>query len=108
MSEKLRDIRLLVEGYSGCMNDAAKENQLKIIIAVANTEPKHETVEEWEKRTGEIYPDDGPVWVNEKTIDMGKGSAWMGWFISTYDKRKHLNTGEYWKIIVANHHGKPS
>ena len=37
------------------------ENKL---IKMWNTrhEPKHETVAEWEKRTGEIYPDDGPVW----------------------------------------------
>jgi len=66
---------------------------------------KHEKVSEWEERTGETYPDDGPVWF--------KGVAWeCDWTCRDYEQvqvRCEINnepmTNYY--VIVANHHGKP-
>lgn len=63
--------------------------------------PKHETVSEWEKRTGDNYPDDAPVYV---------------WTVNnpTHEKRWVLKEHcfskidkECCKVIIANHHGKP-
>ncbi len=62
--------------------------------------PKHETVDQWEKRTGETYPDDGPVYVwsvNNPTCLKRwvlMEYSFSGWYRSTC------------KIIVANHNGK--
>ncbi len=44
--------------------------------------PKHETVDQWEKRTGETYPDDRLVWSWEDLINM--------WTIITYEKYKEI------------------
>ncbi len=44
--------------------------------------PKHETVSEWEKRTGEIYLDDRLVWSWGDLINM--------WTIITYEKYKEI------------------
>lgn len=60
------------------------------------SEPKHETVEEWEARTGETYPDDGPVWVR---VD--------GHFISLRIRSDIKDLPERAVITIANHHGKP-
>jgi hypothetical protein len=61
--------------------------------------PKHETVEQWEDRTGEVYPDDGAVWVlytfTETAIRVKPY-----WTLKEYD-------GYSRSEIVANHHGKP-
>ncbi len=70
--------------------------------------PKHETVSEWEKRTGETYPNDGPVWSRWKTTHKDYGH----WFLITNGRAQdELETEVYNKeryiIIVANHHGKP-
>ncbi len=71
-------------------------------------EKKWESVAEWESRTGEIYPDDGPVWSrwNVDHKDFGK------FMLITYERAvDEAGTDEYDKdryiIIVATHHGKP-
>jgi len=56
--------------------------------------PKYETVEQWESRTGDTYPGDGPVWAR-------------------YDKKWHLYEYNGYargasNLIVATHHGKPT
>jgi hypothetical protein len=64
--------------------------------------PKHETVEQWEKRTGESYPDDGPVWL---TID---SELWVtGWQLMTKEYWLLYNNDEQAIVYIANHHGKP-
>lgn len=74
-------------------------------------EPKHETVERWEKRTGETYPDDGPVWVNYQILKENRTE----WKLTTYEDIKQwdkiafkYNTETSEMCIVANHHGKPN
>lgn len=76
--------------------------------------PKNETVEQWEKRTGIIYPDDGPVWVKKSEKDPEGEYSW--WELRTYkdsipwgskeviDKFMRFNKD---KFILANHYGKP-
>ena len=66
--------------------------------------PKHETISEWENRTGESYPDEAPVWLNEK--EAVKNGEWIGWSLKVYEQVKGKSP-EYWKVIIANHHGKP-
>lgn len=65
--------------------------------------PKHETVEQWENRTGQVYPDDGPVWYMDAASD--------DYDLVVYRPAKMLLTMFNYKaeiqIIVANHHGKP-
>ncbi len=63
--------------------------------------PKHETVEQWEKRTGESYPDDGPVWWRYETCDNDEP-----WKHHIYSIRHSFKNSKL-QIIVANHHGKP-
>lgn len=65
--------------------------------------PKHETVGEWEKRTGESYPDDGPVFVKEKQIYGG----WMEWKLKPYIKSMKDLHPAFWRVVIATHHGKP-
>lgn len=57
--------------------------------------PKHETVEQWEKRTGEPYPDFGPVWY--KPIDE--------MLLSTYQFYKKYGMKE--KCFVATAYWEP-
>ena len=63
--------------------------------------PKHETVEQWETRTGERYPDDAPVYIKNRWVDMEE----IGFKCMDYLHAKGYlsNLG----IIVATHHGKP-
>ena len=57
-------------------------------------EPKHETVQAWESRTGETYPDDGPVWYKNG----------YDYYLCESNDIKNI-----FKIncIVATSHGKP-
>jgi hypothetical protein len=59
--------------------------------------PKHETVEEWESRTGGSYPLTAPVYFWDNFY---VGACW-----SLKEYGKVNKTGL--KMIVANHHGKP-
>ncbi len=66
--------------------------------------PKHETVSDWEKRTGEIFPNDGPVWsigFDSRPIELVEYSVFR-------DMRLiGEKIGDHPYCIVANHHGKP-
>lgn len=64
--------------------------------AKALQSPKYETVEQWEKRTGESYPDDGPCY----RFKLGQWHLDM-WIDCIADVAHGV------KVIVANHHGKP-
>lgn len=75
--------------------------------------PKYESVSEWEARTGEKYPDDGPVWALHQCTSIGgyivKGEP-KRWYLYTYDARRETDKrGEKINVefIVATHHGKP-
>lgn len=62
---------------------------------------KHETVQQWETRTGESYPDDGAVWcLMSYTPSMNRVKPY--WELIEYGKVDSINN-----CIVANHHGKP-
>lgn len=112
--DKIKQIGELVIDYSNGKIDPCSEYvNLKDVIELINT-PKHETVEEWEARTGKSYPDDAPVWFKETEKD-DKGE-WYYYKLDTY--KGHLPYGSdgavsKWKdlnkdnFIVANHHGKP-
>ncbi|TET97705.1 MAG: hypothetical protein E3J23_08485 [Candidatus Stahlbacteria bacterium] len=73
------------------------------IIKLWNTrhEPTHETVDQWEERTGESYPDDGPVWGLYHN-DMKSTKKWK-----LYEHKKAIYNFTVSKCIVATHHGKP-
>jgi hypothetical protein len=85
-------------------------------------EPKHETVEEWENRTGKTYPDDGPVWIKSRYYKYHDDltASHTDWFyeIIKYSELEYLQQHllddieesedpEVELICVANHHGKP-
>ncbi len=87
-----------------CDMGRAYEGSGDALIAMWNTrhEPTHETVEQWEERTGETYPDDGPVWV----WTVNNPSCRKKWVLMSYSLSVvYDNTC---KITIANHHGKPS
>jgi len=76
--------------------------------------PKHETVSEWENRTGESYPDDAPVWFRETgSFNEDSFNYWeLGTYKTNtpYGKDETVKAWIKWnkgKSIVANHHGKP-
>ena len=63
--------------------------------------PTHETVSEWENRTGESYPDDAPCWVRY-TFNESCRRVKPYWGLVEYEGMRDDTT-----CIVANHHGKP-
>jgi len=80
--------------------------------------PKHETVEEWENRTGKVYPDDGPVWMSTSyQKSMGGGLFYeLVTKKRAYDKSKFSSVWSddeikaFYKknpVYIANEHGKP-
>jgi hypothetical protein len=58
-------------------------------------QPKHETVEQWETRTGETYPKSSPVYINIVGTWYLKSRWEYQYFVGC-------------TMIVANHHGKPN
>ncbi len=65
-------------------------------------QPKHETVQQWEERTGMAYPDDGPVWLR---IDSG---LWpCGWILRTKEEWLNGYNDEQAIVVIANEHGRP-
>lgn len=73
------------------------------VLTKADT-PKHETVEEWEKRTGESYPDDAPVWAWIQGDDFHSDD----WELMEYQWGKINVDFPTEQIIVANNNGKPA
>lgn len=97
INEKLREL----EKYIMC-DDVNNDELWHIYWGIKNSMniPKHETVEQWEKRKGEIYPDDGPVY----PADIFGGKPCYK-DCRSYRDAKIQN----WRIIsIANHHGKPN
>ena len=99
MNDKLRaqqfynELTWVSEGRDGDYI-SFREDVLQGAIERLLSLPKHETVEQWEERTGETYPDDGPVWYKPVTK--------YNYELIIYRKVKN------WSIVyVANHNGKP-
>lgn len=105
MNEKLSEKRSLLAGKyykedEMCLSDL----MLMLEEYETNREhyiPKHETVEQWEERTGATYPDDGPVWLYSNN----NPTYHKRWLLKTHEDAKLSK--HYCKIVVANHHGKP-
>ncbi len=79
---------------------------INIVKDFITSVPKHETVEQWEKRTGQIYPDDGPVWIQHRKASgvTGKIKKMVGTFgLRLFREVKYVEGLK----IVANEHGKP-
>lgn len=112
--DKIKQIgELVIDHSNGKIDPCSEYVDLKDVIELINT-PKHETVEEWETRTGESYPDDAPVYFREENED-SKGK-WYFWKLSTYKQAIPWGSDEAIKkwmekykddFVVANHHGKP-
>ncbi len=64
--------------------------------------PKHETVDEWENRTGESYHPESPVWVYETHPIKSLGYDWM-----LRDYRYSCIYGCEKVLVAMNNHGKP-
>ena len=116
MNEKLRELKvsLLFLLKSGAKLNGIKLDKDQCSISATMLEdlikeydtPKHETVQQWEERTGDIYPDDGPVWMeiyNCNGLNGGLTLHLVTWNIAR--QSEPLITP---RIIVATHHGKPS
>jgi hypothetical protein len=68
--------------------------------------PRWETPEQWEKRTGEAWPDDGAVYFTHNTLD----GTNVSWAICTYEKYKHyekFNPGDGFRGVVTTEAGPP-
>ncbi len=90
-------------GQDSVTTDNVQKWELKKDIFILEKElrkytdiPKHETIKQWQARTGQTYPDDAPAY----------------WFHSGYEEWSDAVSFEDAKnessfIIVANHHGKP-
>ena len=116
MSDKLRDTYKCTRCESKCVltslvdddGNSWDENVLYGQLCSCSewektSEPPHETVDQWEKRTGETYPDDGPVWIKTH-VDLTLNS--FRWVLSTYSGYSDWDIGKD-RFYVANHHGKP-
>ena len=70
-----------------------------------NTRPAHpkvETVEEWEKRTGRKYPDDGPVWLRVRIGVFGEGKI-----IDVRSFPTVCACDKSWMWVASPDHAKP-
>lgn len=84
----------------GIMTAGCIEKKNAVIRWNTRHQPAHETVEQWEERTGQTYPDDGPVWGLLPWVDV------IDYELST---KHHLIIQGFPmdKLFVATHHGKP-
>jgi len=132
MSDKLRECREAYEKYRNngqtqkWLKDLSREEYLRSLgegdteeaatmdasgivafFSAWNTrhEPKHETVEQWEERTGETYPDDAPVWYHYRYIMLKNKEEWK---VEMWGDCKGCEWDRDNPAIVANHQGKPS
>ena len=69
-------------------------------------QPTHETVQQWEERTGQTYPDDGPVWSSYK--DLLREPIKIEWRLELWKCVKEWEWDSPCLSIVATHHGKPN
>lgn len=108
MSEKLRNCPFCREGL--IIDERFENNQVARKYACGHLTiesvpiPKYETVTDWETRTGEIYPTDGPVWTFYLPL-MEKNSG--VWELETWVECKGWEWDNIKPTVVANHHGRP-
>ena len=69
--------------------------------------PKHETPEQYKKRTGKDYPDDGPVWSVGGPEDY-ENLTGLYWELVTYEDVKMGKSNGFYVLIATPEHGKPS
>lgn len=70
------------------------------ILGIVQT-PKHETISQWEDRTGEKFKHDSLVYV---LVDEKDGVAWK---FMRYRKAINLDYMDDYIIVVKENHGKP-
>jgi hypothetical protein len=86
-----------------CRNTTAQWRGFSSCYRITLNQPKHETVDQWEDRTGDIYPNDGLtiVWSNYR----------IEYQLYRYYAVKSTNSKNKIYVIdlpiVTNHHGKP-
>lgn len=86
-SEILNDIT----GVSGCICACCGESNFLTEL------PDYESVKQWEKRTGEKYPNNGLVWYKPTRFLETKKNCWKG---SVY--KREADDVIDWKVVVAN------
>ena len=87
-----------------------KENHSPYKVATGwNTryEPKHETVEQWEERTGETYPEMRGFWWIDQDMDFFKENGYHRLRPIENKYQSYKKKYPEYVFIVANHHGKP-
>ncbi len=67
-------------------------------------QPKHETVQQWEERTGERYRSDSPVYVRIP-VDITLNAHD---YILMDNRQASIDGYKEEQVFIANHHGKPS
>jgi hypothetical protein len=118
MSDKLRDVYQCKRCESNCIITSKQDDDgnswdgdvlygqlCSCSEWVKTTEPKHETVQVWEERTGETYPDDGPVWSCYRNLLSANNEVY--WKIEEWEETKQYEWDSPKPAIVATHHGKP-
>lgn len=99
---------------NGMYNQLASDTTMQHMFEVWEKliQPKHETVAEWEKRTGKTYPDDGPVWRIE-ILEDSRGSFTVHYLVTWQQYKPYASPevlAKWLKLhqpIVATHHGRP-
>lgn len=97
MNDKFREEAIRVFERTACKPIYEMVNGVNAVVDFVieyYTTPRHETVEQWEERTGEKYPSDAPVWVKSPNFPL---------YLGEYEGMKIYPE----RCIVANHHGKP-
>jgi hypothetical protein len=78
------------------------------VIAELKAPPSWETPEQWEKCTGEKYPDEAPVWTVSKYAIDGKPTKYnrLRWWLGTYKEAKDNEVNSI-VFCAYNHLGPP-
>ena len=99
--EKVGPIYNVKCGYEHCGLDFdSLSNRQAIYNWNLRTEstPEHETVQAWEERTGETYPDDGMTWVWFQGDDYVSDD----WYLSEYCNAKETTDFPSFQILVCD------
>jgi hypothetical protein len=111
----LRAAHSLIDGLCGQNEDEKRwldEALLRIghALAILKPPPSWETPEQYKERTGEDWPDDGPVWTRITNTKNRKKATWS---LNRYGEMKNntecriKNSIFRYEIILATEAGRP-
>jgi hypothetical protein len=114
VKHKLRQVKVKNDDFSAGWLGLA-EKSLDEAIKELEATPRWETPEQWEKRTGEPWPDNGAVYYRDRGWHDAGQTGWCLWRVMSHKeavKKPHepncsgVSTADF-QIICATEAGKP-